>query len=166
MVREFCEPISSSDGQHSMNLVTMNSARRTVFLTGVCLVLNFCGCYNKRSDRVGYHSAGLGSVVDQDDYVYYPGFEVYYNNTRHQYVYQNGRTWVNRPQPPEAWARALSGSPYVHVDFHDAPERHHFETVRTYPKNWRPEQSGYANPAVDHKDDHHDDRRDDGRHDS
>ena len=78
-------------------------------------------------------------MAEPDDYVYYPDYEVYYSNTRRQYIYRDGRSWVSRPQPPRAWARDLPGSVSVHVDFHDAPERHHADIVKNYPKNWRPQ---------------------------
>ena len=42
-----------------------------------------------------------GFVV-QDDYVYYPGYQVYYSSNRRQYVYLEGRSWVSRPAPRRA----------------------------------------------------------------
>ena len=38
-------------------------------------------------------------VVVQDDYVYYPDYEVYYSSSRHQYAYLEGGAWVSRPAP-------------------------------------------------------------------
>jgi len=78
-----------------------------------------------------------GAVV-QDDYVYYPGYQVYYSNSRHQYRYQEGHSWVWRPTPPQVSAEAMASSPSVRLDFHDAPERHHATVVRQYPRNWTP----------------------------
>jgi hypothetical protein len=77
-------------------------------------------------------------VVVQDDYVYYPGYQVYYSNNRHQYVYLEGRSWVTRPAPPHVSVDVLFASPSVRVDFHDAPAAHHAAVVRTYPRNWTP----------------------------
>jgi len=132
------------------------------------------GCYN----GPGYGGVGVvtqGGVVD--DYTYYPGYEMYYSSTRHQYFYRDGRSWISRPQPPNNWSRDLANAPSVRVDFHDAPERHHAEIVKTYPKNWRPqagkvdERARPENPRPkegdprgderkeDRKDDHKDDRR-------
>src|SRR5678815_48512 len=37
--------------------------------------------------------------VVQDDYVYYPGYEVYYSSNRRQYTYRDGGSWVSRPTP-------------------------------------------------------------------
>lgn len=92
-------------------------------------------------------------VVVQDDYVYYPQYEVYYSSSRHQYGYQEGNAWVWRPEPPHVGINVLLGSPSVHMDFHDSPEHHHAAIVRSYPRNWSP-------PAKD-RDDHRDDRKDD-----
>lgn len=77
-------------------------------------------------------------VAAQDDYVYYPGYQVYYSGSRHQYVYQDGRSWVSRPTPPRVSADKLLASPSVKVDFHDAPANHHAEMVKLYPKHWAP----------------------------
>ena len=38
-------------------------------------------------------------VVVQDDYVYYPRYQVYYSSHRRQYIYQDGRSWASRPAP-------------------------------------------------------------------
>jgi hypothetical protein len=50
------------------------------------------------------------------------------------------------------------------VDFHDAPEHHHAEMVKTYPKNWHPTPPAHPAPADDHHADHRDDHNDDGHH--
>jgi hypothetical protein len=80
-----------------------------------------------------------------DDYVYYPGYQVYYSSTRHQYVYQDGRSWVSRPAPPRVSAQVLVGAPSVRLDFHDSPAAHHAAVVRQYPKNWAPPGSSHGN---------------------
>lgn len=77
-------------------------------------------------------------IVVQDDYVYYPGYEVYYSNTRRHYIYQDGPAWVTRPAPPRVSAEVLFASPSVRLDFHDAPSGHHANVVRQYPKHWAP----------------------------
>jgi hypothetical protein len=81
-------------------------------------------------------------VVVQDDYVYYPGYQVYYSNTRRQYTYRDGRSWVSRPAPPRVSAEVLFASPSVRLDFHDSPSIHHSKVVRQYPKHWAPPGSG------------------------
>jgi hypothetical protein len=91
-------------------------------------------------------------VVYQDDYDYYPGYEVYYSRTRREYVYRDGNAWVRRPQPRGISEIELRRAPSVRVDFHDAPEQHHSTVIRTYPRNWT--------PPGQRRDDR-DDRRDD-----
>ena len=77
-------------------------------------------------------------VVVQDDYVYYPGYQVYYSNNRRQYIYQDGRSWVTRPAPPRVSVDVLLASPSVRLGFHDAPSIHHATVVKQYPKKWKP----------------------------
>jgi hypothetical protein len=77
-------------------------------------------------------------VEVQADYVYYPGYQVYYSSTRRHYVYQDGRSWVTRPSPPRVSVDVLFASPSVRLDFHDAPSVHHSTVVRQYPQHWTP----------------------------
>jgi len=77
-------------------------------------------------------------VVVQDDYVYYPNYEVYYSNSRRQYFYRDGRSWVSRPAPPRVSVDVLVASPSVRLNFHDSPATHHATVVRQYPKHWTP----------------------------
>jgi hypothetical protein len=77
-------------------------------------------------------------VVVQDDYVYYPGYQVYYSSNRRQYIYREGRSWVSRPAPPRVSVGVLFASPSVRLDFHDSPANHHATVVRQYPKHWAP----------------------------
>jgi hypothetical protein len=85
----------------------------------------------------------------QNDYVYYPNYEVYYNSSRHQYAYREGNAWVSRPAPRGVAVNVLMASPSVKMNFHDSPANHHAEIVRQYPKNWKPpgaNQSQMENP--------------------
>ena len=77
-------------------------------------------------------------VVVQNDYVYYPSYQVYYSGRTRQYVYLDGSAWVTRPAPPRVSVDVLFASPSVTVDFHDAPAAHHAAIVRAYPRNWTP----------------------------
>ena len=77
-------------------------------------------------------------VVVQDDYVYYPSYQVYYSSTRRHYIYLDGRSWVTRPSPPRVSVDVLFASPSVSLDFHDAPSIHHSKVVQKYPKHWSP----------------------------
>lgn len=84
-------------------------------------------------------------VAAQDDYVYYPDYQVYYSSYRHQYVYRDGRSWVSRPAPPRVRVNVLLASPSVRLDFHDSPANHHAQIVRQYPKHWTPPGASYGN---------------------
>jgi len=120
------------------------------------------GCVYENPHHQTVYREPAPVVVMQDDYIYYPQYEVYYSNSRHQYGYRNGNSWDWRPAPPGVSLNALVSSPSVRMDFHDSPEHHHNTVVRTYPRNWKPEH-GHAD-----KDDHHDDKDnhhdDQGRH--
>lgn len=109
----------------------------------------------------GYSSASVRTEVIDDDYVYYPGYEVYYSNRYRQYVYRDGRYWVRRPAPAGVSVDVLLASPSVRVDFHDAPEHHHKKMIRSYPRSWRPP----ANNAERREDDRRENKRDDHDHD-
>ncbi len=78
-------------------------------------------------------------VAVQPDYVYYPGYEVYYSGNTRQYVYRDGRSWVSRGAPPRVSADVLFASPSVRLDFHDHPSNHHATVARQYPRNWAPQ---------------------------
>jgi len=85
-----------------------------------------------------------GESVVQDDYVYYPGYEVYYSRNRRQYIYRDGRSWVSRPTPPRVSVDVLFASPSVRLDFHDHPSNHHPMTARQYPRQWRPPEQNHG----------------------
>jgi hypothetical protein len=72
----------------------------------------------------------------QDDYVYYPAYEVYYSDRRHQYTYREGHSWVTRSTPPHVSAKVLYEAPFVRLDFHDSPSAHHTAVVQQYPRHW------------------------------
>jgi hypothetical protein len=95
----------------------------------------------------------------QDDYDYYPGYEVYYGSSRRQFHYLEGGTWVSRPAPPGVSIDVLLASPSVRVDFHDFPAPHHATIVRQYPRNWAPPGSNQGQKE-NRNDDKHDKRED------
>lgn len=96
-------------------------------------------------------------VVLQDDYIYYPQYEVYYSGSRHEYMYQDGNAWIWRAAPPHVEVNVLFASPSVHMDFHDSPALHHEAIVRSYPRNWAPV-GRVREERMDHKDER-DDRK-------
>ena len=81
-------------------------------------------------------------VVVQPEYMYYPGYEVYYSSRSHHYVYREGRSWVSRPAPRGVSAEVLFASPSVRLNFHDHPSNHHAAISREYPKHWTPPDQG------------------------
>ena len=109
---------------------------------GVALLTLLSGC-------VGYVEGPRARVVvDQpvvgvtygvpDEYIYYPSYDVYYNNSRHEYAYLDGSRWVNRPQPYGISINVLQASPSVRMNFHDSPANHHAAVRQSYPRNWKP----------------------------
>jgi hypothetical protein len=130
------------------------------FLSGAMLLVTLTGC-------VGYvdgPSAGVyaappaveTSVVVQDDYVYYPDYQIYYSSSRHQYAYLDGGAWVSRPAPRGVSVDVLLASPSVKMNFHDSPANHHAEIIRQYPKNWKPSGPNQGQKE-NRKDDNHGD---------
>ena len=85
----------------------MDEKSKNIFSAVVCLgaaagMLTGCvGVVGQTRGGNGYgpRPAVEATVVVQDDYVYYPGYDLYYSNNRHQYYYQDGGTWVSRPAP-------------------------------------------------------------------
>jgi hypothetical protein len=132
-----------------------------VLLLAAALTLAFAGCGSP-----GAYSARTDVVIGADDYDYYPGYEVYYSRAHNYYYYRDGNVWVHRPNPPRNWART---APSVHMHLNDAPDRHHPEVVKQYPRNWRP--ADRVAPAdkrdgrVDRDHDGRDDRHDRDDHD-
>jgi hypothetical protein len=118
---------------------------RIGFAFGAALLGALTGCVGHRDGP--HHARGYAPpppvyverevVVLQDDYVYYPRYQVYYSSNRRQYIYQNGRSWVSRPAPPRVSVDVLFASPSVRLDFHDSPSIHHATVVKQYPKKWK-----------------------------
>jgi hypothetical protein len=104
---------------------------------GAVLLVTLTGCVGYvDGPRAGVYVAPV--VVMQDDYVYYPNYEVYYSSSRHQYAYLEGGAWVTRPAPRGVSVNVLLASPSVRMDFHDSPAHHHAAVVQQYPRNWAP----------------------------
>jgi len=110
------------------------------FVSGAAILGALTGCvgYGDGPRRGVYAQPPSAVVVVQDDYVYYPGYQVYYSSNRRQYVYRDGRSWVSRPTPPRVSVDVLVASPSVRLDFHDSPAVHHATVVQQYPKHWAP----------------------------
>jgi len=75
----------------------------------------------------------------EDDYVYYPAYQVYYSAYRREYVYLEHGSWISRDKPPRLVKRdALAASPSVQLGFNDSPSLHHEAVAEEYPKHWKP----------------------------
>ena len=120
------------------------------FIFGTAFLSLLAGCVGYVGERGGGYTPETSVYVErgvavQDDYVYYPAYQVYYSGYRRQYVYQDGRSWVSRSEPPHISADVLFGSQAVKVDFHDAPANHHAQIAKQYPKHWAPPQANRDN---------------------
>jgi len=107
-------------------------------------------------------------VVVQDDYLYYPGYAIYYNTYRHQYAYLDGDVWVWAPAPRGVTLEVLLAAPSVHMDFHDSLANHHQDMLQKYPKAWRPaaeHREQKAEPQAGRKEDRKDARPDHDKQD-
>jgi hypothetical protein len=120
-----------------------NSKMGFVWATAFLVVLTGCVGYVEEPRHARVYAPAPPvyveqAVVVQDDYVYYPSYQVYYSSSHHNYIYLEGRSWVTRPSPPRVSVDVLFRSPSVRVDFHDSPSAHHSRVVRQYPKHWSP----------------------------
>lgn len=146
-------------------------------LVGATFLILLGGCVSDPPNRYGGYRSGppvhtRTVVVYEDDYDYYPAYEVYYSRNRREYVYRDRDQWIRRSEPSGISLNVLLASPSVRVDFRDAPERHHDTVVRTYPRNWRGSEHRQDNKnerrndkedRKDRKDDDKNDRKDDRR---
>jgi len=109
------------------------------FVLGAVLLASLTGCvaYVDRPPQ-GSVYVTPPTVVVQDDYVYYPDYQIYYSSSRHQYFWPEGGAWVARPAPRGVSVDVLFASPSVRMNFHDSPANHHAEIVRQYPRNAPP----------------------------
>jgi hypothetical protein len=130
-----------------------------ILVAGLLATLTGCVSYDRpRAGSVYLEEPEINTItVVQDDYVYYPGYEVYYSRSRNQYAYREGRRWVSRPAPRGVSVDVLLASPSVNMNFHDSPAQHHAAVVRQYPKNWTP------HPSTQGRGESHNDSKRDGR---
>jgi len=131
------------------------------FVLGAALLVVLTGCVGY-VDGPGAGVYAAPPVVEttfavQDDYVYYPQYELYYSSSRHEYASREGNAWVARSAPRGVSANVLQASPSVRMDFHDSPASHHAAVAQQYPKNWKPAgaaQSQVKKPKDDQQVDH------------
>lgn len=110
---------------------------------GLSLVMLFllaaCAGSPRWSDSSRHPTAAQIQAVlgRQDRYVYFPGYEIYCNTAKDQYVFWRDGAWVTHFEPPAGIsAEELRASPSVAMEFDDAPARHHDAVLRQYPRNW------------------------------
>ena len=134
-------------------------ADKAGFVLGAVLLVTLTGCVAYVDGPRAGIQAEPYVFVAQDDYIYYPGYDVYYSSHRRQYAYLEGGAWVSRPAPPGVSVNVLLASPSVRMDFHDSPAYHHAAVVQKYPRNWAPPGSNQGQKE-NRKDDKRDERGD------
>ena len=108
-------------------------------LFSLFILESFTGCvgYVEPRPHAVYVEPRPPVIVEvEDDYVYYPQYEVYYSAHRRHYFYRESGAWVSRPAPRGVSVNVLFSSPSVRMNFHDSPRYHHDVVVRSYPRNW------------------------------
>src|ERR1051326_405079 len=128
MQPEFEERDQEPGNEHSVKAIKRSKLGFAIRAAVMAMLLGGAGCVYG-PPHAGYAESPPvyvdGGEVVQDDYVYYPRYEVYYSNYRHQYLYRDGRSWVSRPAPPRVSAEVLFTSPSVRLDFHGYPANPH-----------------------------------------
>lgn len=121
------------------NLLCRHNIWLGLGLTGSLLV--WSGCSGFPQVGAGAHhptSAQLQTAMQwEDHYIYFPGYEIYYNRTQSTYVYLTVDGWAERFEPPpEVDLQALLASPFVEAPFNGRPAAHHARMIRDYPRDW------------------------------
>jgi hypothetical protein len=107
-------------------------------MLGVVFIVTLTSCVT-RVDGPQVGSVYVSPVfADQDDYVYYPGYQMYYGSRSHKWYNREGSSWVARPAPHGVSMNVIHSAPSVTMDFHDSPAAHHAQVTKKYPKNWKP----------------------------
>lgn len=115
----------------------LSPAGKIGFTICAAFALSLTGCVHEHQHTRVVQTEPV--FIEQDDYVYYPHYQVYYGNRSHRYYYQEGHRWVARPVPPRGMElHALRNSPSVPLEFHDRLPMHHGEVIRSYPRYWTP----------------------------
>jgi hypothetical protein len=108
-----------------------------ILCAALLMTLTGCTCYVDRPPQGSVYEDPNAIFAVQDDYVYYPAYQVYYSSSR-QYAYPEGDRWVLQPAPRAVPVNVLQASPAVKMNFHDSPVNHHAAVVQQYPENWPP----------------------------
>lgn len=151
-----------------MSPIQFSRSGKNRLIIGITLLLSMSGCvgYVERPGARGaYVSAGVRAeavFIEQEDYVYYPRYQMYYGSRSHQYYYQDGSAWVSRSEPRGVTASVLISAPSVTMEFHDRPALHHAQIIQTYPRTWV-KSSGKAEHKTDGRKKSRDDNRDENK---
>jgi hypothetical protein len=115
-------------------------AGKAGFVLNAMLLATLTGCVGSVDGPSAgvYVAPAVVVVAAPADYVYYPGYNVYFNSNLHEFAYMDGSVWVSRPSFPGVSVDVLLASPSVRMDFHDSPANHNAEIVRQYPRSWTP----------------------------
>lgn len=113
----------------------------TRVIPGLVMIVMMGGCTDTPRWG-GWSTAPTRAQIDAglerlDTYVYFPRYQIYFNEARGRYTFWDGRVWVTGPNPPkDIPAELLETSPSVAMRFEDAPEWHHAAVSRLYPRTW------------------------------
>src|SRR5277367_5146409 len=120
------------------------------FVLGGLLLVTVTGCVGYvDGPRAGvYVAPPVVEVAAPADYIYYPGYDVYFNSSIHQFAYMDGGVWVSRPNFPGVSVDVLLASPSVRMDFHDSPANHSAAMARAYPRDWTPSGANHTQKSV------------------
>lgn len=143
--------------------MTKNPLLPAGLLAGTVLLTALAGCMTAgsgRSARYPTRPAVQATLMVEDDYDYYPRYEIYYSRRRNEYVYRDANAWVRRSDLQGITLAMLESGPVVRMDFHDSPEFHHGSIVQSFPRNW--EQPGHQRDGKNH---HRDEKRDEKKDD-
>ena len=124
-----------------MNKKLFSTIGKTGVMLGAVSLLTATGCVSyvdRPQPGEVYVMPSVPVFIEQDDYVYYPQYGMYYGSRSHRYYRYEGRSWVAAPSPRGVAVNVLVSSPSVNVEFHDSPSAHHNQVIKTYPRNWQP----------------------------
>ena len=94
----------------------MKTNNSLALLVGTALLVTLTGCVGYiDGPRVGHVYVEPVVVVEQDDFVYYPRYGMYYGSRSHHYYSREGSRWVPRPEPRGISANVLISSPSVSI---------------------------------------------------
>ena len=115
----------------------ISQVNRIGFALSAVLLTMLTGCASNGERSQANATFETPPVVKiQDDYTYYPDYQIYYNNTRHEYVYLENGSWLSQPNPPRVSAGVVQASRAEKLAPGDFPAHHRATlVVRQHPGN-------------------------------